>query len=130
MAWFRRWIVKGYSVRQLVQQTRRNRPSLRRLIDSFLADVPPVSMLNPQTARYLLFDGTFLHRPHSIVVLMDGQTHTLVRGQFDVRENSELELRAFFEPMMDKGLQPRSFTEDGNRQVIRALKILWPDAAI
>ena len=61
---------------------------------------------------------------------MDGQTHTLVRGQFGVRENSELELRAFFEPMMDKGLQPRSFTVDGNRQVIRALKILWPDAVI
>ncbi len=130
MAWFRRWIVEGYSVRQLVQQSRRNRPSLRRLIDSFLADAPPKSALEPQATRYLLFDGTFLHRPHSIVVLMDGQNHRLVRGQFNVRENSEPELRAFFEPMIVEGLRPRSFTVDGNPQVIRVLRMLWPDAVI
>ncbi len=130
MEWFRRWIVEGYSVRQLVQQSGHSRPWLHRLVDSFLADAPPATVLEPQSARYLLFDGTFLHRPHSIVVLMNGQTHRLVRGQFDVRENSGPELRAFFEPMMDEGLHPRSFTVDGNRQVIRVLKTLWPDAVL
>ena len=99
--------------------------------DSFLADAPPPpTALEPETGRYVLFDGTFLHRPHSIVVLMDGQTHRVVRGQFDVRENSELELRSFFEPMRDEDLSPRSLTVDGNRQVIRVLKMLWPDAVI
>jgi len=102
---------------------------MRRLIDSFLADQPPASTLDAN-ARYLLFDGTFLHRPNSIVVLMDGQTHRVVRGQFGVRENSQPELRAFFEPMIAEGLSPRSFTVDGNPQVIRVLKALWPDAAI
>ena len=130
MAWFRRWIVEGYSVRQLVQQSRHSRPWPHRLIDSFLAQAPPTPILEPQTTRYLLFDGTFLHRPHSIVVLMDGQTHRMVRGQFDVRENSEPQLRAFFQPMVDEGLRPRSFTVDGNRQAIRILRALWPDAVI
>ncbi|MCH8854234.1 MAG: IS1 family transposase [Planctomycetes bacterium] len=130
MEWFRRWIVEGYSVRQLALQSGHSQRKLRRLIDSFLAQAPPTSALEPQTAQYLLFDGTFLHRPHSIAVLMDGQTHTLVRGQFDVRENSGPELRAFFEPMIGKGLHPRSFTVDGNRQVIKILKMLWPDAVI
>ena len=130
MEWFRRWIVEGYSVRQLVRQSGHSRPWLYRLNDSFLAEAPPTSRLDPQTVRYLLFDGTFLHRPHSIVVVMDGQTQRLVRGQFDVRENSELELRSFFEPMRDEGLHPCSFTVDGNRQVIRVLKMLWPDVVI
>ena len=130
MAWFRRWIVEGYSVRQLALQSRHSQRKLRRLIDSFLADAPPTTALEPQNSRYLLFDGTFLHRPHSIVVLMDGRTHRLVRGQFDVRENSEPELRSFFEPMMAEGLQPRSFTVDGNPQVIRVIRMLWPDAVI
>ena len=130
MEWFRRWVVEGYSVRQLVQQSGHSRPWLRSLIYSFLADAPPASALEPQSARYLLFDGTFLHRPHSIVVLMNGQTHTLVRGQFDVRENSEPELREFFQPLMDEGLCPRSFTVDGNPQVIRVLRTLWPDAVL
>ncbi|MCH7971292.1 MAG: transposase [Chloroflexi bacterium] len=130
MAWFRRWVVEGYSVRQLALQSGHHQKKLGRLIDGCLADAPPTSALEPQNARYLLFDGTFLHRPHSIVVLMDGRTHRLVRGQFDVRENSESELRSFFEPMMAEGLQPRSFTVDGNPQVIRVLRMLWPDAVI
>jgi len=130
MAWFRRWIVEGYSVRQLVDQSRHNRPTMRRLIDGFLANAPPRFAPHPQTTRYLLFDGTFLHRPHSIAVLMDGQTHRVVRGQFGVRESSGLELLAFFKPLVDEGLSPLSFTVDGNRQVIRVLGALWPDAVI
>ena len=130
MAWFRRWIVEGYSVRQLALQSGHHQKKLRRLIDRFLAEAPPTSILDPQAVRHLLFDGTFLHRPHSIVVVMDGRTQRLVRGQFDVRENSESELRSFFEPMRDEGLHPCSFTVDGNRQVIRVLKMLWPDAVI
>ena len=117
-------------MRQLVQQSGHSRPWLHRLVDGFLADAPPAQALDPQTARYLLFDGTFLHRPHSIVVLMDGQTHQLVRGQFGVRENSEPELRAFLEPMIGEGLRPHSFTVDGNPQVIRVLRTLWPDTVI
>ncbi len=87
-------------------------------------------VLEPQTVRYLLFDGTFLHRRHSTVVLLDGETHRLVRGRYGVRENSEPELRAFFEPLMEEGLRPRSFTVDGNPQVIRVLRMLWPDAIL
>ena len=130
MEWFRRWIVEGYSVRQLALQCGHSERKLHRLIGGYLADTPLTSNLSPQATRYLLFDGTFLHRPHSIVVVMDGQTHRLVRGRFDVRENSELELRSFFEPMRDEGLHPCSFTVDGNRQVIRVLRMLWPDVVI
>ncbi len=130
MEWFRRWVVEGYSVRQLAMQSGHSQRKLRRLIDSFLTDPPPTPALELRSARHLLFDGTFLRRPHSIVVLMNGHTHTLVKGQFGVRENSGPELRKFFEPMIGEGLHPCSFTVDGNRQVIRVLKMLWPDAVI
>ncbi len=130
MEWFRRWIVEGYSVRQLKLQSGHSRPWLYRLIDSFLADTPPTSLIEPQAAQYLLFDGTFLHRPHSIAVLMNGQVHRVIRGQFGVNENSPEELLAFFKPMIDEGLRPRSFTVDGNRNVIMVLKELWPDVII
>ena len=80
MAWFRRWIVEGYSVRQLALQSGHSQRKLRRLIDNFLAEYPLTPALDLRAARYLLFDGTFLHRPHSIVVLMDGQAHQLVRA--------------------------------------------------
>ncbi len=128
--WFRRWIVEGYSTRQLTLQSGHDQRKLRRLIDNFLVETPPISALDPVSAQYLLFDGTFLHRPNSIVVLMNGQTHALLLGQFGVRENSVPQLRAFFQPMVNEGLSPLSFTVDGNPQVIRVLKELWPDAAV
>ncbi len=130
MVWFRRWVVEGYSTRQLALQSGHDQRKLRRLIDSFLSETPPTSALEPESAQHLLFDGTFLHRPNSIVVLMNGQRHTLLRGQLGVRENSVPELRAFFEPMVNEGLSPLSFTVDGNPQVIRVLKELWPDAVV
>ncbi len=130
MLLFRRWIVEGYSVRQLALQSGHGQMKLRRLIDSFLADMPPTSPWDSEVAQYLLFDGTFLDRDHSLVVLMNGQTHRLVRGQFGVREQSEPDLRAFFEPMISEGLRPRSFTVDGNRHVISVLRSLWPNVVI
>jgi len=130
MEWFRRWVAEGYSARQLAQQSGHSRAKLYRLIEGFLDQAPPPSALEPRSARYLMFDGTFLHRRHSTVVLMDGQTHRLIRGQYGVRENSERELRAFFEPLVEGGLRPRSFTVDGNPQVIRVLRTLWPDAVL
>ena len=130
MEWFRRWVVEGYSARQLSLQSGHSQRKLYRLIEGFLSQSPPAPVLDPRSARYLLFDGTFLHRPHSIVVLMNGQTRRLVRGQFDVRENSGPELRAFFEPMIAEGLHPRSFTVDGNPHVIKVLRALWPDVVI
>ena len=130
MAWFRRWIVEGYSIRQLALQSGHSERKLHRLISKFLTDAPPTPVLDPRSVQYLLFDGTFLHRPHSIVVLMDAQVHRVLRGQFGVRESSGLELRAFFEPLINEGLSPLSFTVDGNRQVIKILRTLWPDAVI
>lgn len=128
--WFRRWVVEGYSVRQLALQSGHSQIRLLRLIEDLLAEAPPAPVLEPPSARYLIFDGTFLHRRHSTVVLMDGRTHRLIRGQYGVRENSEPELRAFFEALKEGGLQPLSFTVDGNPHVIRVLSSLWPDAVL
>ncbi len=130
MVWFQRWIVEGYSIRQLALQSGHSQRKLHRLISNFLATAPPIPVLEPRLTRHLLFDGTFLHRPHGIAVLMDGQTHLIVRGQFGVRESSGSELRAFFKPIIDEGLRPLSFTVDGNRHVIKVFRALWPDVTI
>lgn len=128
--WFRRWIVEGYSVRQLALQSGHSRQKLSRLIWRFLDQAPPPPVIDARSSRHLVFDGTFLHGRRSLVVLMDGQTHTVISGRYDVPENSEPQLLSFFEPLLSQGLSPSSFTVDGNPQVIRALRRLWPEAVI
>lgn len=78
----------------------------------------------------MIFDGTFLHRPVSIVTLMDAKTNTVIAGKYDVRENSNSQLIAFFTPLKERGLNPVSCTTDGNPQAILVLRLLWPDIII
>lgn len=61
---------------------------------------------------------------------MDAATNTIIAGQYDVRENSEPELNAFFTSLQDRGFAPHSFTVDGNPQVIRVVRKRWSDITI
>lgn len=78
----------------------------------------------------MIFDGTFLHRPVSIVSLMDAKTNSIINGKYDVKENSEKQLEVFFNHLKEWGLSPLSCTVDGNPHAIKVLMKLWPDIII
>ena len=80
--------------------------------------------------HHLIFDGTFIHRPLSLVAIMDANSYRIISGGYDVRESSERQLTLFFQSLKNQGLQPNSFTVDGNPQVIRAIRMIWPEIII
>ena len=123
-------MTEGYSVRQLSELSGHSPSKLRRLIEQSLRGGPPVSRRSLSNYRYLIFDGTFLHRPVSIVTVMDAETNTIIAGQYGISESSVRQLYAFFQPLKQKGLSPISFTIDGNPHVFKVLKELWPDNMI
>jgi len=127
--WFRQWIAEGYSVRQLAAQSGFSSRKLYGLIASRLAQTPSQFALDASHS-HLVFDGTYLHRPNSLVALMDAQTHRVIRGQYGVSESSQPQIMEFFERLALDGLQPLSFTVDGNSNVIRVVRSLWPDAKV
>jgi hypothetical protein len=61
---------------------------------------------------------------------MNAKDHNVIAGRYKISENSKPQLRTFFEPLIAKGLHPRSCTVDGNPHVIAALKTLWPNIII
>lgn len=77
--------------------------------------------------RYIIFDGTFLHRPVSLVAIMDARSKNVISGRYGVNENSEKQLISFFKPLIDLGMKPISCTVDGNPQASRVLRKIWPD---
>ena len=100
------------------------------MINYQLPQTPPPTTLNLDCCRHFILDGTFLHRPRSLIALMDAQTHTIVDGQYGVSENSEPQLLKFFDPLISAGLYPHSFTVDGNPKMTRVLRRLWPGVVI
>ena len=128
--WFRQWITEGYSVRQLVHQGNYGRDKLYSIINYWLKRPPKASLDSLEQYQHLILDGTFLHRPVSIITLMDGGTNAVISGRYGVSENSDRELAAFFKPLITRGLHPLSCTLDGNPQAIRTIKLLWPGITI
>lgn len=125
-----KWMMEGYSVRQLALQSGHSTAKLYRIINHWLSYGQPQTVANWGQFKYLVFDGTFLHRPKSLVTVMDAGNNIVISGKYGVKETSEIHLIDFFQPLVDQGLQPVSCTVDGNAQVIRVLKRLWPNIII
>ena len=128
--WFERWIIEGYSVRQLCQHSGHSRDKLYQIINYWLARSPDPDHRSLGGYAYVIFDGTFLHRPVSIIVLMDGATNRVISGKYGVSENSTTDLAAFFESLTVRALSPESCTTNGNPQVIKMVRRLWPGIII
>jgi len=127
--WFELWIKEGYSVRQLTYLSQHSRSKLQRIIQYWL-DIPPEPITDFSKLEYLLFDGTFVHGRKSIVALMDSYDHKIYAGEYGIAELSKPQLQSFLLPLLEKGLSPKSVTVDGNRQVIRVFRAIWPDITI
>lgn len=61
---------------------------------------------------------------------MDNTEHKIIAGQYGIAENSIPQLRCFFQPLIFDKLHPKSATVDGNPQVIKLFRELWPEIII
>lgn len=111
-------------------QSKHSMAKLYRIINYRLNTKSPDIETNLNQCQYLLFDGTFLHRPICLVALMDATSNKIISGKYDIKESAERKLTSFFHLLKDKGLQPISFTVDGNPQAIKVIKTVWPEIVI
>ena len=122
--------MEGFSVRQISRYSKHSRDKIYRIINHWLSKSPKGNFTNLKKQKYLIFDGTFLHRPVSILALMDGDTNSIIDGKYGLRENSTSHLTSFLKPLRERGLSPISCTTDGNPQALKTLKDIWPDITI
>lgn len=117
-------------MRQLCELSGHSNAKIWRLIEYNLKQEPPGHKKPLHDYKYLILDGTFLHRPKSILAVMDAATNTIIAGEYGVSEFSIPQLYAFLQPLKCRGLTPFSCTIDGNPHVYKVLKELWPDIII
>ena len=74
-----------------------------------------------------MIDGTFLLGRIGILAIMDAASHKIIAGRYGIAENASSQVRYFLSSLRKTGLYPTSCVSDGNPQVIRVIKELWPD---
>lgn len=126
--WFERWIIEGYTGRQIAAQSGHSIRTVRRIIHYWLQH-PPAEQIRFTAHRYLLLDATFLDQRKGIFAAMEAKRHSIIHGASDMTEGPG-HLYPFCCYLKQHGLIPHSATLDGNPHLIRILRLLWPQILI
>jgi len=126
--WFKRWIMEGYSLRQLAHQSGHSISTLGR-INRYWLQRSPRPRVHLFKARYLIFDGTMIENRRGPFAMMNALDHSVVYAQTHISE-SPVDLTKFCNFLYHQGLFPQSATVDGNPHMIRILRLLWPELLI
>ena len=126
--WFERWIIEGYTVRQLAAQSGHSVRTIRRIIKHWL-ERPPASAIELTAHRHLLLDGTFLHQRKGIFATMEAKSCSVIYGATEMTEGPG-HLYPFCSHLKQRGLVAHSATVDGNPHLMRILRVLWPGILI
>ena len=125
--WFVRWIVEGYTIRQLAAQSGYSPRTLRRLIAYWL-DRPPLPA-DCSACRHRLFDGTSVAHRKGVFAVMDAARFAVVYAAPEMAEGPT-HLQPFCARLARHGVAPLSATVDGNPPMLRLLRRQWPTIRI
>lgn len=98
-------MVEGYTIRQLVALSGHSRATIQRIVYYWLQR-PPKQCLLSTKSRYVIFDGTFLRHRHGMYAAMDGTTHRVLYGAYDINEGPR-DLLKFCRELKEHGLEPK-----------------------
>lgn len=126
--WFERWIVEGYILRQLAQQSGHSVRTLQRIITYWLTH-PPCVKRSLSDVHYLILDGTFLEHRKGVFAVMDAEHFAVVYAEPCVSEGPA-PMQRICQALAKGGAMPKSATVDGNPHLIKALRQQWPSIVI
>ncbi|MEK7566568.1 MAG: transposase [Patescibacteria group bacterium] len=127
--WFNDWILEGYSVRQLNLISGRSVRTLKRIIAHWLAEKPPNILIPYPSLQYLIGDGTYLKHENCVYTVIDYPTGLVIANSYGVKENYHM-AKTMFGELKASGCLPVAITLDGNTQVIRAVREVWPNIIV
>ena len=124
--WFKRWLVEGYTLRQLAYHSGYSVSTIRRILEFWLQQPPPEVSHSIAQCISAIIDGTFIKRRKGIVAVMNAIDHTILSGSYNVSEKPR-DLGALFQFLAQEGLSPQYATIDGNPALSQALLRQWPE---
>ncbi len=102
--------------------------SLSRIKNYWLEQTPP-HQLDYAQVQYLVYDATYFHKDGCLVNLMDA-TDQKILAHLYIRKESFKEVYPWLVSLKQQGLSPRFITTDGEQSILRALRLVWPQAKL
>ncbi|MFC1947285.1 transposase, partial [Chloroflexota bacterium] len=102
--------------------------TLKRLKNYWLDKVPEHG-INLEKVRYMVFDATYFHKDGCMLNLMDAMNQKII-GTTYVNKESFRDAYPWFVSLKKRGSAPKYITTDGHRAILRAIRMVWPQARL
>jgi transposase-like protein len=126
--WFRLWVTESYPVRLLCSLSRYSASKIKRIIRYWLGKVPNDGIDYSKT-KYAIYDATYFHKDGCLLNLMDAINHKIIAHIYVQKENYK-DAYHWFNELRHEGLDPMFVTTDGERSIMRAMRLVWPEARL
>jgi transposase-like protein len=120
--------MENYSIRQLSKISGYSGITLTRIKDYWL-EQSPKETYDYSKMHYLIFDATYFHKDGCLLNLMEAPRQRIIAHQY-VNKESFKEAYPWFLSLKQQGLDPWYITTDGERSVLRAMRLVWPQARL
>ena len=90
---------------------------------------PPPEERSYQNVKHVIYDATYFHKDGCLINLMNATDQSMV-AQVYVNRESYKDAYPWFMRLKQAGLDLHYVTMDGERSIIRALKMAWPDVKL
>ena len=126
--WFRLWITESCSIRLLRKLSGYSAFKLNSIKNYWLKQVPPAHF-DFAVVRYIIYDATYFHKDGCLLNLMDATNQKIIAHRY-VKKESFAEAYPWFMTLKQQGLSPQFIITDGERSILRAMQIVWPQAKL
>jgi hypothetical protein len=126
--WFELWVRESIPVRLLSRLSGHSKSKLERIKNYWLGETPkdPSDLC---VFRYLVYDATYFHKDGCLLSIMDALSQRIVSQSY-VKKESFRAAFEWFSRLHHDGLDPAIITTDGERSILRAMKLVWPNARL
>ena len=98
-------------------------------IKNYWLTKPPKEQFDYAQYKYIVYDGTYFHKDGCLINLMNAQDQKIISHSYIQKENFQ-DVYPWLLGLQANGLDPDYITVDGERSVIRAIKMVWPKVKI
>ena len=122
------WITESCSIKLLCKLSGYSKFKINSIKNYWLEQTPR-EKLDYDKVKYAVYDATYFHKDGCLMNLMDATNQKIIASIY-VQKESFKDAYPWFVHLKCQGFNPRFITTDGEQSILRAMKLVWPQARL